>query len=201
MTTRRQFVLLGAAGALLTGCDKLSLPLLSGKASFQGVDITGADYRYALPDQDGKMRTPEDFKGKVTAVFFGYVQCPDVCPTTLAELAQVKKLLGPDGERVQAVFITVDPERDTPELLKAYVQSFDPTFLALRGSLEQTMATAKDFKVFFAKAPGKTPESYTVDHSAGTYLFDAQGRVRLFERYGAGAQVLASDVKALLASG
>ncbi|CAG1015398.1 SCO1 protein [Burkholderiaceae bacterium] len=201
MTTRRQFVLLGAAGALLTGCDKLSLPMLSGKASFQGVDITGADYRYALPDQDGKMRTPEDFKGKVTAVFFGYVQCPDVCPTTLAELAQVKKLLGPDGERVQAVFITVDPERDTPELLKAYVQSFDPTFLALRGSLEQTMATAKDFKVFFAKAPGKTPESYTVDHSAGTYLFDAQGRVRLFERYGAGAQVLASDVKALLASG
>lgn len=201
MTTRRQFVLLGAAGALLAGCDKLSLPMLSGKASFQGVDITGADYRYALPDQDGKMRTPEDFKGKVTAVFFGYVQCPDVCPTTLAELAQVKKLLGPDGERVQAVFITVDPERDTPELLKAYVQSFDPTFVALRGSLEQTMATAKDFKVFFAKAPGKTPESYTVDHSAGTYLFDAQGRVRLFERYGAGAQVLASDVKALLASG
>ncbi|HEY0858000.1 MAG TPA: SCO family protein [Albitalea sp.] len=175
--------------------------MFAGKASFQGVDITGADYRYALPDQDGKLRTPEDFKGKVTAVFFGYAQCPDVCPTTLAELAEVKKLLGPDGERVQAVFITVDPERDTPEVLKAYVQSFDPTFVALRGSLEQTMATAKDFKVFFAKAPGKTPESYTVDHSAGTYLFDTQGRVRLFERYGVGAQVLAADVKSLLASG
>ena len=200
MTTRRQFVLLGAAGALLAGCDKLT-PKFAGKASFQGVDITGADYRYALPDQDGKLRTPEDFKGKVTAVFFGYAQCPDVCPTTLAELAEVKKLLGPDGERVQAVFITVDPERDTPEVLKAYVQSFDPTFVALRGSLEQTMATAKDFKVFFAKAPGKTPESYTVDHSACTYLFDTQGRVRLFERYGVGAQVLAADVKSLLASG
>lgn len=200
MTTRRQFVLLGAAGALLAGCDQLT-PMFAGKASFQGVDITGADYRYALPDQDGKLRTPEDFKGKVTAVFFGYAQCPDVCPTTLAELAEVKKLLGPDGERVQAVFITVDPERDTPEVLKAYVQSFDPTFVALRGSLEQTMATAKDFKVFFAKAPGKTPESYTVDHSAGTYLFDTQGRVRLFERYGVGAQVLAADVKSLLASG
>lgn len=201
MTTRRQFVLLGAAAALLAGCDRLGLPMLAGKTSFQGVDITGADYRYALPDQDGKLRTPEDFKGKVTAVFFGYAQCPDVCPTTLSELAQVKKLLGPDGERVQAVFITVDPERDTPEVLKAYVQSFDPAFVALRGSLEQTMATAKDFKVFFAKAPGKTPDSYTVDHSAGTYLFDTEGRVRLFERYGVGAQVLAADVKALLASG
>jgi protein SCO1/2 len=199
MSTRRLFVLMAAGTALLAGCDKLGLS--AGKAGFKGVDITGADYRYALPDQDGKTRTPADFKGKVTAVFFGYTQCPDVCPTTLAELAQVKKLLGPDGERLQAVFISVDPERDTPEVLKAYVTSFDPSFVALRGTPEQTAATAKDFKMFFAKSPGKTPESYTVDHSTGTYLFDAQGQVRLFERYGAGAETLAADVKALLAAG
>jgi protein SCO1/2 len=186
--------------SMLAGCDKLGLSGAN-RASFQGVDITGADYRYALPDQNGQPRTPADFKGKVTVVFFGYTQCPDVCPTTMAELAQVKKSLGKDGERLQAVFISVDPERDTPQLLKSYIGSFDPAFVALRGTPEQTAETAKAFKVFYAKAPGKTPGSYTVDHTAGSYVFDTQGRVRLFESYGKGGEALAADIKALLASG
>jgi protein SCO1/2 len=199
MKTRRIVLAAAAASLMLAGCEKLGLSVPSG-GTFKGVDITGADYQYALPDQNGQMRTPADFKGKVTVVFFGFTQCPDVCPTTLAELAQVKKSLGKDGERVQAVFISVDPERDTPEALKAYVSSFDPSFVALRGTPEQTAATAKSFKAYFAKAPGKTPGSYTVDHSTGSYVFDTQGRLRLFERYGQGADALAADIKALLAA-
>ena len=117
-------------------------------------------------------------------VFFGYTQCPDVCPTTMAELAQIKQALGADGERVQGVFVTVDPERDKPEVLKAYSASFDPSFVALRGSPEQTAAAAREFKVFYAKVPGKTAGSYTVDHTAGSYVFDTKGKLRLFERYG-----------------
>ena len=169
---------------------------------FQSSDVTGSSFGrdFALRDPDGKERTLADFRGKAVVVFFGYTQCPDVCPTALAELAQVKKSLGKDGDKLQAVFITVDPERDTPQVLKAYVGSFDPSFVALRGTPEQTAAAAKDFKVFFAKTPGKTPDSYTVDHTAGTYLFDPQGHVRVFERYGGGAEVLTADVKALLAS-
>jgi protein SCO1/2 len=171
------------------------------KAAFQGVDITGAEYakELNLTDPDGKPRQLADFKGKVTVVFFGYTQCPDVCPTTLLELAQVKKSLGADGARVQGVFVTVDPERDTPELLKAYVANFGADFVALRGTPEQTKATAKSFKVFYSKVPGKTETSYTVDHTAGSYVFDAQGRVRLFTRYGMGAEALTSDLKLLLA--
>jgi protein SCO1 len=200
MTPRRLFLTSCAAAALgLAGCDKLGLPASGGKASFSGTDITGADYRYSLPDVGGRMRGNDDFKGKVTVVFFGYTQCPDVCPTTMAELAQVKKALGPDGDRLQGVFITIDPERDTPDVLRAYVGSFDPAFVALRGTPEQTAATAKAFKVFYAKVPGKDPGSYTMDHTAGSYVFDAEGRVRLFERYGAGGpQALTADVKALL---
>ena len=196
----RLILLLSAALALFAGCDKLGLSPAN-RASFQGVDITGADYQYALPDQNGQPRTPADFRGLVTVVFFGYTQCPDVCPTTMAELAQVKKSLGKDGERLQAVFISVDPERDTPQLLKSYIGSFDPAFVALRGTPEQTAETAKAFKVFYAKAPGKTPGSYTVDHTAGSYVFDTQGRVRLFESYGKGSEALAADIKALLAAG
>lgn len=207
MAHRRSLIV--AAGALLlsivvgglAGCDKLGISMPSNTQSFQGVDITGANYKFALSDQNGQTRTPEDFKGKVVAVFFGYTQCPDVCPTALAELAQVKKALGKDGDRLQGVFITVDPERDTPALLKSYVANFDPDFVALRGTLEQTTATAKEFKVFFAKSPGKTPDAYTVDHTAGTYLFDTKGQVRLFERYGSGLEPLTADVKALLAAG
>ncbi len=190
-----------AVATALFGCDQLGSP--SAQQQFQGVDISGAEYArtLSLPDQYGKPRTLDDFKGKVTVVFFGYTQCPDVCPTTMAELAQVKKALGQDGERVQGVFITVDPERDTPATLQAYMASFDPSFVALRGTLEQTKATAKEFKVFYAKVPGKVEGSYTMDHTAGSYVLDTKGKVRLFVRYGAPAAALTSDLKALLAAG
>jgi protein SCO1/2 len=185
----------------LAGCDKLGLG--PGKPSFHGVDITGADYgrKLSLPDADGKERTLADFKGKVSVVFFGYTQCPDVCPTTMGELALIKRGLGADGDRIQAIFVTVDPERDTPEVLKAYLAAFDPSFVGLRGTPEQTAEAAREFKVFFAKSPGKTPGSYTVDHTAGSYVIDAQGRIRLFERYGMPAEQLEADLKQLLAEG
>jgi protein SCO1/2 len=171
--------------------------------AFKGIDITGAQYADALslPDADGRLRTLADFKGKVTVVFFGFTQCPDVCPTTLAELAEVKRRLGPGGERVQGVFVTIDPERDTPELLRAYMGSFDPSFVALRGTAEQTAATAKTFKVFYAKVPGRTEGSYTMDHTAGSYVFDTQGRVRIFTRHGMGPDALLHDLKQLLDQG
>lgn len=200
MTSRRILLTSLGAGLLLAGCDKLGLSAPGGTTKFNGVDITGADYRYSLPDTAGQLRSNADFKGKVTVVFFGYTQCPDVCPTTMAELAQIKKALGPDGARLQGVFITVDPERDTPEVLKSYVGAFDPGFVGLRGSPEQTKEVAKAFKVFYAKSPGKTEGSYTMDHTAGSYVFDTQGRVRLFERYGGGTEALAADLKALLAT-
>ena len=185
----------------VAACDQLGSP--SAKLQFQGVDITGAEYArtLSLPDQNGQLRSLADFKGKVTVVFFGYTQCPDVCPTTMAELAQVKKALGKDGDRVQGVFVTVDPERDTPEALKAYMASFDPSFVALRGTLDQTKATAKEFKVFFAKVPGKVEGSYTMDHTAGSYVLDGKGNVRLFVRYGSPAEALTADIKALLSAG
>jgi protein SCO1/2 len=135
----------------------------------------------------------------VVLVFFGYTQCPDVCPTTMAELAEVKRSLGADGARVQGIFVTVDPERDTADLLKAYVANFGPDMLGLRGSVDETKAAAKEFKVFFSKVPGKTDTSYTIDHTAGSYVFDAKGKVRLFTRYGSGAKALADDLKILLA--
>ena len=187
--------------ALLAGCDRLGGG--AAKPSFKAVDITGADYarELSLPDAEGKLRTLADFKGKVTLVFFGYTQCPDVCPTTLAELAAVKRDLGKDGERLQGVFVSVDPQRDTPEILKAYMASFDPSFVALRGTPEQVQATAKNFKVFYAQVPGKTEGSYTVDHTAGTYVFDPSGKVRLFVRYGSGAEALTADLKTLLGAG
>lgn len=188
-----------AAGVLLGGCDRLQGG--AAKQSFKAVDITGAEYakELSLTDVDGKVRTLADFKGKVTLVFFGFTQCPDVCPTTLAELAAVKRELGKDGERLQGVFVSVDPQRDTPEILKAYMASFDPGFVALRGSAEETKTAARNFKVFYAQAPGKTEGSYSVDHTAGTFVFDAQGRVRLFVRYGSGAEALRHDLKLLLA--
>lgn len=199
---RRSALLAAALCVALVGCDKLGVAAKPA-ASFRGADITGAEYAktLSLPDANGQPRTLGDFKGKVTVVFFGYTQCPDVCPTTMAELAQVKKALGADGDKLQAVFVSIDPERDTPEILKSYMASFDPNFVALRGTLAQTQATAKEFKVYFAKVPGKAEGSYTMDHSAGAFIFDAKGNVRLFERYGAGAEGLTADVKALIAEG
>lgn len=191
------------AAGLLTACERGAPGAGAGgsRASFKGVDITGADYarQLSLNDPEGKARTLAEFKGKLVVVFFGYTQCPDVCPTTMGELAEVKRSLGADGAKVQGLFVTVDPERDTPELLKAYVANFGPDMLGLRGTPEQTQAAAKEFKVFFNKVPGKTDTSYTIDHTAGSYVFDAQGRVRLFVRYGGGAKVLAEDLKTLLA--
>jgi len=171
------------------------------KPAFRGVDITGAEYAqgWELADQNGQVRTIKDFAGKVVVVFFGYTQCPDVCPTSMQELAEVKRLLGKDGERLQGVFITVDPDRDTPELLKSYMANFDPSFVALRASTpEQLAKVTKDFKIYYKKVDGKTPTSYTMDHSAGSFTFDPQGRVRLYNRYGSGATALAEDVKILL---
>ena len=184
---------LSMTGSLLPGCSPE-------KPQFKSIDLTGADYAqgFSLTDHTGRLRTLKDFAGKVVVVFFGFTQCPDVCPTSMAELAQVKQLLGPDGDRLQAIFITVDPERDTPELLKAYMANFDPSFLALRPTPEQLPQLAKDFKVYYKKAEGRTVGNYSMDHSAGSYIFDGKGRIRLYNRYGAGAEVLASDIRLLL---
>ena len=190
------------AGACLAAVLSVGLAACSaGKPAFKAIDITGAEYarELALPDAAGRARTLAEFKGKVAVVFFGFAQCPDVCPTTLAEIAEVKKLLGADGDKVQGVFVTVDPERDTPDVLAAYVANFGRDFVALRGTPEQTLAAAKSFKVFFAKVPGKGEGSYTVDHTAGSFVFDPQGKVRLFIRHGGGAEAMAQDVKLLLA--
>jgi protein SCO1 len=170
------------------------------KPEFRSVDITGADYAldFALPDVNGQTKTLADFKGKAVVLFFGFAQCPDVCPTTMAEIASVKKSLGKDGEKVTAVFVSVDPERDTPQVLKAYMESFDPSFTALRGTPEQTAALAKYFKIYYKKVEGKTPTSYTIDHTAASFVYDSQGKLRLYTRYGMGAQALAEDLKILL---
>ena len=170
------------------------------KPKFNAIDVTGANYAkgFSLKDQTGQERKLTDFKGKVVVVFFGYTQCPDVCPTTMTELVEVKRLLGANGEKLQAVFITVDPVRDTAELLNAYVTNFDPSFVALIPSSEQLVEVAKEFKIYYKKVDSKTPTSYTMDQSAGSYIFDAQGQVRLFSRYGSGAQAIAQDIAVLL---
>ncbi len=170
------------------------------KPAFRGVDITGADYAqgWELSDQNGQVRTLKDYAGKAVVVFFGFTQCPDVCPTAMQEMAEAKQLLGPDGTRLQSIFITVDPERDTPELLQAYMANFGADFVALRPTAEQLSKVTKDFKIYYKKVEGKTPTSYTMDHSAGSFTFDPQGRIRLYNRHASGAAALAADVKILL---
>ncbi len=187
---------LGAAGLLLAGCSNDAA-----NTSFSAIDITGADYAtgFSLTDHNGQARTLADFKGKVVVIFFGFTQCPDVCPTSMSELAEVKRLLGSDGDRLQGLFISVDPERDTPEIMKQYMASFDPTFLALYAAPDALPELAKSFKVYYKKVDGPTPTSYTMDHSAGSYVYDPQGRIRLYHRYGSGAAALAGDLKKLLA--
>ena len=194
--------------AVKTLAGALALPMTTGflmgcapdKPQFKSIDLTGADYAqgFSLADYNGQVRTINDFAGKVVVVFFGYIQCPDVCPTSMAELAQVKQQLGPDADKLQAIFITVDPERDKPELLKAYMGNFDPTFLALRPTPEQLPQVAQDFKIYYKKVTGKKKGSYTMDHSAGSYIFDPKGHIRLYSRYGSGAEVLASDIRLLI---
>jgi protein SCO1 len=177
-----------------------TLAACADKPSFRNTDITGAEFarEFALTDHDGKARTLADFKDKAVVVFFGFTQCPDVCPTTLAEMTEVLKLLGADSKRVQVLFVTIDPERDTPELLRKYVPAFHPSFLGLTGSNEAIAKVAKEFKVFYQKSAGKTPGSYTMDHTANSYVFDPQGRVRLVVKHGLGAEPLVQDLKQLL---
>ena len=172
------------------------------KPTFKSIDITGANYAqgFTLSDAQGQRRSLQDFKGKVVVVFFGYTQCPDVCPTSLQELADTRRLLGPDGDKLQGVFVTVDPARDTPELLRAYMANFDPSLVAFVPTPEELVEVARAFKIYYKKVDGKTPTSYTMDHSAGSYVYDTQGRLRLYTRYGAGAQVLSEDIRTLLRS-
>lgn len=168
--------------------------------SFQNTDVTGLGYAkdFALIDHTGKQRTLGDFKGKAVVVFFGFTHCPDVCPTTMAEMASVMKALGRQADRVQVLFVTVDPERDTPELLAKYVPAFDPRFLGLTGDKAAIEKVAKEFRVFYQKSPGKDPGSYSMDHTAGSYVFDPQGRIRLFVRHGQGVEPLVHDIGILL---
>lgn len=198
---KRNTIKLIAGGAFLAGAaGLLSACSAEKKPQFTSIDITGADYArdFSLSDHNGQTRSIKDFQGKVVVIFFGFTQCPDVCPTSMAELAEIKKMLGADGARLQGLFVTLDPERDTQQVLQAYMGNFDPTFLALRPDLDKLPQLAKDFKIFYKKVDGKTPGSYTLDHSAGSYIFDPQGRVRLYSRYGTGAAPLAADIRLLL---
>ena len=193
----RHFLLRLCCVLALTACEKSQSP----KVPFANTDITGLDYAkgFALTDHNGKPRTLADFKGKVVVVFFGYTQCPDVCPTTLSELAGIKNALGSEAERLQVIFITLDPQRDTPELMAGFVPAFDSSFLGLWGEQAVIDKVAKDFKVFAQKVPSKDSKSYTIDHTAGSYVFDDQGRIRLFVRHGQGGDGLQKDLQRLLA--
>jgi protein SCO1/2 len=188
--------LLLALLGMLAGCDTTAKV-----EKFQSTDITGADFGkdFHLTDHTGKKRSLADFKGKVVVLFFGYTHCPDVCPATLAEFAMAMKQLGDDSGKVQVLFVTVNPERDTPQLLAKYVPSFYPSFLGLYGDPDETLKAAKEFKVIYQKIAGSSPGNYTMDHSAGTYVFDQKGRLRLFVSYGQGATVLLHDIRILLA--
>jgi len=200
---RVMLIALAAAGALggtlaLEGCGQQP-------PSFSNLDITGNTQfgkDFSLPDTSGKMRSLADFKGKVVVLFFGYTHCPDVCPTTLAELSQALQQLGPDAaKRVQVLFVSVDPERDSAEILSQYVKAFNPSFIALRpANDDQLKQVTKDFRVYYAKVPGKTPDSYTMDHTAASYVFDTTGKLRLFARDGQGVTPWLHDLKILLAS-
>lgn len=170
------------------------------QAKFNATDVTGVDWGkgFSLTDASGQSRTLADFKGKAAVLFFGYTQCPDVCPTTLATLAQTMKELGPDAGKVQVLFVTLDPARDKPEMLAKYTAAFNPSFVGLYGDEAKTEATAKEFKVFYQKQPGSTPDTYTIDHTAASYVFDPEGRLRLYVKHGETPQQIASDLQQLI---
>jgi protein SCO1/2 len=186
-------ILLFLVAAVVAGCSPKPV-------SFNATDITGGSFdpAFELTDHTGARRSLADFRGKVVTVFFGFTQCPDVCPGTLIEMKEVMALLGDDADRVQALFITVDPERDTPEVLAAYVPAFDPRFLGLYGSPEEIARVAKGYRVFYEKVPGSSPENYQINHTAASYVIDAQGQLRLFVKHGGGAEALAHDIRLLL---
>jgi len=190
---RRHAIRCGVLACLLAGagCRKPA-------AAFHGIDVTGADYGsdFRLNDPEGRERTLADFKGKAVMMFFGFTQCPDVCPTYLVRAAEVKRLLGADGERLQVLFVTLDPERDTPEVLKAYAAAFDPSFIGLYADARRTAEAAQHFKVYFKKVP--TGNSYTLDHSALSYVYDPTGRLRLVLRHDQSAQDCADDLRQIL---
>ena len=171
------------------------------KPEFGGIDMTGADYArdFALVDEHGASRSLADYRGKVVVLFFGYTHCPDVCPATLAQLAQARRMLGQDAGRVQVLFVTLDPQRDTPALLARYTRAFDPTFVGLTGTEQQIQVAAREFKVFFDKVPGAQPDSYSFDHSSGSFVFDPKGRIRLYLADRVTAEQIAPDLKRLLA--
>ena len=199
MTLLRRIALFAIGAAIVAGlaaCTPQGPKLM-------GTDVTGSSFGrdFDLVDHNGQRRTLADFRGKVVVLFFGYTHCPDVCPTTMAELAQAVKTLGPDAKRVQVLFVTVDPERDTRELLAQYVPAFDPSFLGLRGDAEGTSRVTKEFKVLAQKNTGSSTANYSVDHSAGTFIFDPQGHLRDYVSYGQGHDVLAHDIRALLGAG
>lgn len=198
MIARRWLALAVAAVAVVVagGCDRLS----SSKPTFNAVDITGSALgaEFRLADHRGAPRAIADFRGKAVVLFFGYTNCPDMCPTTLADLAAAVRSLGADGSRVQVLFVTVDPRRDTAELLARYVPAFHPDFLGLRGDLEETARIAKAFKIFVSEVPGRTPDSYTIDHSTQKLVFDSQGRLRLLVPHGMPPEKIAADLRLLM---
>lgn len=185
------------AALMLAGCEPPAQP-----PSFVATDITGATFAgdFRLTDHNGQARTLADFRGKAVAIFFGYIHCPDVCPTTLSDFAQALRQLGPDAERVQVIFVTVDPQRDTPELLKQFVPAFNPAFLGMFTDAEALKRLAKEYKVIYQKTSVKAADDYLIDHSAGTYVYDPQGRLRLLMPYGSSPDAIAKDLKTLLAA-
>lgn len=189
-----RLLMLTLVGSVLMAC--------SPQQSFKNVDITGGKAfgtDFSLLDPDGKVRTLADFKGKVVVMFFGYTQCPDVCPTTLTEMQQAMTLLGPKADQVQVLFVTLDPERDSASILKQYVPAFDSRFLGLRPADEASLEkVAKDFKIYYKQVPGTSPGSYTMDHTAGSYAFDPKGNLRLYIKHAQGPETLAQDLKELM---
>ncbi len=181
----------------LAGCQPAPPP-----PAFQATDITGAAFArdFRLTDHNGQVRTLADFKGQIVAVFFGYTHCPDVCPTTLSDFAAALEQLGPQAERVQVLFVTVDPERDTPELLRQFVPAFNPRFLGMYTDAEALKRLAREFKVVYQKTSVKATDDYLIDHSAGTFVYDPEGRLRLLMPYGSSPDAIAQDLKTLLAS-
>jgi protein SCO1/2 len=192
LSSRRTWLGAVAVALVCGGCSPSEQP------APYSLDITGAAYgsNFRLMDAQGHERTLADFRGKVVLLYFGFTQCPDVCPTALADLAAVLHELGDDGSKVQVLLVSLDPERDTPDILQAYVSSFHPSFIGLSTDLVHTRETAEDFKVFFRKAP--LGGSYTIEHTAMTYVYDPAGRIRLASRPGQSAQKLAADVSQLL---